>query len=242
MSERLFFDRSKCPHCGKVIFWYDNIPVISFILLKFKCRNCKKKISWQYPLVEIFTGFLFAAVGTTYFNPSDTTSWAPTIYLLGVAASMIAIFVYDMLYMEIPVIILWPSIFWALVFGFFFGMNKIGVSENMINLTFFSRFLAAAASFAFFFFLSKVSKEKWMGMGDAYLAIFLGLVLGWPQIISALFLAFFLGSVYGIILILAKMKTMKSQVPFAPFLVLGTLITMFFYKPIINWYVGLFYL
>ena len=77
-------------------------------------------------------------------------------------------------------------------------------------------------------------------MGDAYLVILLGLILGLPEILSALFLAFFLGAVYGIIMLAMKKKKMKSQVPFAPFLVLGTLITLLFYSPIINWYFSLF--
>ena len=79
-----------------------------------------------------------------------------------------------------------------------------------------------------------------MGMGDAYLALFLGLVLGWPGILLALFLSFFIGSVYGIIMIISGKKKMKSQVPFAPFMVLGALIAIFWFQPITDWYFGLF--
>ena len=78
-----------------------------------------------------------------------------------------------------------------------------------------------------------------MGIGDAYLAILLGLILGWPQIVFGLFLAFLLGSIYGIILIAMKKKTAKSQIPFAPFLVLGTVLAVFFYAPVVTWYFGL---
>lgn len=79
-----------------------------------------------------------------------------------------------------------------------------------------------------------------MGMGDAYLVVLLGLILGWPQVLLALFLAFAVGAIYGIILIALKKKKMKSQIPFAPFLILGTLAAMFFYGPITNWYFKLF--
>ena len=80
-----------------------------------------------------------------------------------------------------------------------------------------------------------------MGMGDVYLVILLGLFLGWPQIMLALFLAFFLGSLYGLAMLILGRKKMKSQIPFAPFLILGTLITLLFYLPIINWYFSFYY-
>lgn len=240
VAESFVSGRSKCPKCHHTINWYDNIPVISFVLLKFQCRSCKEKISWQYPLVELSTGLLFATVASVFFNASDPANWSFVIYLLGVISALVVIFVYDLLYLEIPDVILWPAVAWALAFGLFFNFYGAAASQNM-NLGFFSKLTAAGAAFAFFFLLSKLSKEKWMGMGDAYLAILLGLILGWPQIILALFLAFFIGSIYGIILILAKMKTMKSQVPFAPFLVLGTLIALFFYESIISWYLKIFY-
>lgn len=241
VAESMFFDRSRCPHCKQIIHWYDNIPVISFILLKFQCRHCKKKISWQYPLVEISTGLLFALCGFYFFDAYDPASWAFVIYLLGVISALIVIFVYDFLYLEIPDIVLWPAVIWVISFGLFFSWNLISVKENIFDLPVLSRILAASVAFSFFFLLSKLSREKWMGMGDTYLVIFLGLILGWPQILLALFLAFFTGAFCGIILISAGKYTMKSQVPFAPFLVLGTVITIFFYEPVINWYLRLFY-
>jgi len=100
--------------------------------------------------------------------------------------------------------------------------------------------LAAVAGFLFFFTLVAVSRERWMGWGDALLTILLGLVLGWPQILLALFLAFATGAFYGIILIVLKKKKLKSQLPFAPFLVLGTLVSIFWAAPIVKWYLGIF--
>jgi len=238
-AEDIFFDRSRCPHCHQIIRWYDNIPVISFILLKFQCRYCRKKISFQYPLVEIGTGLLFAVAGGFFFNANDPGSWSLVIYLLVVLAALVVIFVYDALYFEIPDIVLWPAVVWVISFGLFFSWNLVSLKENIFDMPMLSRFLGAAAAFAFFYFLSWVSKEKWMGMGDAYLAILLGLILGWPQILLALFMAFLIGSIYGIILMLAGKYTRKSRVPFAPFLVTGTIIAMFFYAPIIDWYLRL---
>jgi len=246
VAETLVADRSHCPHCKNLIAWYDNIPVISFILLKFKCRDCKEKISWQYPLVEIFTGLVFALIGQRYFDVVDMSTWANTVYYAGIASFLIVIFVYDFLYLEIPGLVLWPAIGFSIVFNLFFdwarleggvgGQGGIGVLESSV----YSGNLGAVVAFLFFFLLVAISKEKWMGMGDAYLVILLGLILGWPEILLGLMLAFSLGALSGIILILLKKKNMSSQIPFAPFLVLGSLITLFWYGPIVSWYMSLF--
>jgi leader peptidase (prepilin peptidase) / N-methyltransferase len=240
VAEDLMFSRSRCPHCKKTIVWYDNIPLLSFILLKFKCRNCRKKISWQYPVVELFTGILFAAIGARYFIISDFSSWAVTLYFLGAAGFLAAIFVYDWLYMEIPEILIWPAVAWSLFFNLVIDWNQKSFAGDILSAHTYSGILAALSAFAFFLLLSALSHERWMGMGDSYLAIFLGLILGWPGILLALFLSFFIGSVYGIIMIVLKRKKMKSQVPFAPFMVLGALVALFWFQPITDWYFGLF--
>ncbi|MDO8240731.1 MAG: prepilin peptidase [Candidatus Moranbacteria bacterium] len=249
LAESFVTGRSHCTHCKATIAWYDNIPVISFILLKFRCRNCKTKISWQYPLVEIFTGLLFAVIGYKFFDVIDVSTWASTVYYLGIVSFLMVIFVYDFLYMEIPGLALWPAIGFAIVFNLFFdwattgltgsvgGQGGIGVLDSLV----YSGTLGAVVAFAFFFAMVAISKEKWMGMGDAYLVILLGLILGWPNILLALMLAFSLGAIFGIILIALKQKKMSSQIPFAPFLVLGSLIAMFWYQPIVDWYFGLFF-
>ncbi|HRZ95573.1 MAG TPA: prepilin peptidase [Candidatus Moranbacteria bacterium] len=240
VAEDLVFSRSHCPHCKKMIEWYDNIPLLSFILLKFRCRNCRKKISWQYPLVELSTGIIFAAIGAKYFIVQDISSWAATLFFLGAAGFLLAILVYDWLYMEIPEILIWPAVFWSLAFNLFLDWNRGAFSGEILDVRTYSGILAAFLAFTFFFLLSAFSKEKWMGMGDAYLAVFLGLVLGWPEILLALFLSFFIGSVCGIILIAFGKKKMKSQVPFAPFMVAGAFAAFFWFQPIVDWYFGLF--
>jgi len=240
VAETFVADRSHCPHCKTTIAWYDNIPVISFILLKFRCRKCKEKISWQYPIVEIFTGLSFAFIGLQYFS-LDVSSWATVVYYLGIVSALIVILVYDALYMEIPGLVLWPAIAFVLVFNLIFDWGKIDFGNNVFNLATYSGIVGAFVAFAFFFAMVAVSKEKWMGMGDAYLVILLGLILGWPNILLALMLAFSLGAFFGIVLTIAKQKKLSSQLPFAPFLVAGTMIAMFWYEPIVGWYLGLFY-
>ncbi len=248
-AEELIWDRSKCPHCQHQIRWYDNIPVLSFLLLKSRCRDCREKISWQYPIVEIFTGLIFAFIGYKFFNFNDFSTWILTLYYFIATGILITILVYDWLYLEIPAIVLWVAIFIAIVFGLYFDWASLSqnviiqrmTTNNLLNMKIYSGVLAALVAFLFFFSLSVFSKEKWMGMGDAYLVIFLGLLLGFPKIVLALFLAFFIGAIYGIVMLSLKKKEMKSQIPFAPFLVVGTFITLFFYAPIIQWYIRLFW-
>ena len=236
-AEDLIFDRSKCPHCKNVIRWYDNIPLLSFIILKFRCRDCKEKISWQYPIVEFLTGSLFVLVGWKFFIVSSVSSWLPTAYYLFIISALLVILVYDLLYMEIPMAVLWVGVFVSIALGLYFDWIA---PASLLNTKIYSGILAAFVAFIFFFALSAGSKEKWMGMGDVYLVILLGLILGWPKILLALFLAFLLGATYGTILIAIKKKKMQSQVPFAPFLVIGTFIALLFYSPIVSWYFSLF--
>ncbi len=232
--------RSHCPKCKKKIRWYDNIPVLSFVFLGAKCRDCGKKISWIYPLVELLTGVIFAFLGTKFFVLSDPITWFSASYYLAIASILIVIFVYDWLYMEIPGLVLWLGVGIAIFGNLVIDLQKNVFRGGILNSLTYSGVLAAFCAFIFFFTLSKVSKEKWMGMGDVFLVILLGLVLGWPKILLGLFLAFAIGAICGIILIVIGKKKMSSQIPFAPFLVLGTIVTMLYYEPLIGWYLHFF--
>jgi len=211
--------RSYCPHCKNQIRWYDNIPLFSFILLKMKCRDCQQKISWHYPLVELFTGIIFALVGTYFFSIFDVQSWILTFYYLALFSLLMIIFAYDFQFMEIPMIIFWIALGFTAVYYLFSDWVNFIPELGIWNLSVFSGMIGGLIAFLFFFILVSISKEKWMGMGDAYLAFLAGFVVGYPKIMFTLVLAFFIGSVCSIILLAAKKKTMKSQVPFAPFLV-----------------------
>lgn len=240
LAENLITGRSYCPHCKNKIRWYDNIPVLSFLVLKAQCRDCQGKISWQYPLVEIFTGLMFAAVGWKFFDLADVSTWIATSFYLGTVSFLIAIFVYDWLFLEIPGLVLWPAIGWTIAFNLIFDWSRLNLGSNLPALSTYSGTLAAFAAFMFFFLMVAVSREKWMGMGDAYLVILLGLIAGWPNILLALMLAFTFGATIGIILIALGKKKMSSQIPFGPFLVAGTFVAIFFSESIISWYISLF--
>ena len=223
--------RSYCPNCKERLSWSDLIPVLSFLILKGKCRYCQKPISLQYPLVELTTGVLFALIAKV--EPVFTLSQLiATLYLFIICSLLIIIFVYDLKRYIIPDKIIYPAILISLIFNFQFLIPKqLPILSNLI--------LSALGSAAFFLIIVMISKGNWMGGGDIKLAFFMGLFLGFPNILVALFSAFFLGAIIGLGLILAGKKTMRSEIPFGPFLVTGTFIAFFWGEEIITWYLRL---
>ncbi|QQS15963.1 MAG: prepilin peptidase [Candidatus Moraniibacteriota bacterium] len=218
--------RSMCPQCRAKIAWYDNIPIFSFLFLRGKCRSCRLAISWRYPIVECVTGILFALLGMTFFSLGDISSWVLTVLYLVSASILVLIFLFDLDTMEIPNILIWIGVGWSLpmllladAIGFFPGVS-------IWSLHLYSGVLAGLIAFLPLFLMAALSDEKWMGMGDGFLAFFLGLVIGWPHMMLALVLAFGMGAVVGILLIVFGKKGMKSQVPLGPFLILGALLAL----------------
>ncbi len=226
-NETFLIGRSYCPHCKQRLNWLDLIPVLSFLFLRGKCRYCQKPISLQYPLVELTTGLLFVSIFNEFsiFN----FQFLNIFYYLLIACFLIIIFVYDLKHYIIPDKIIYPAIVIALIFNFQFSIfNEFSIFKNSI--------LSAFGAAAFFLAIILISKGKWMGLGDFKLAIFMGLLLGFPSILVALFLAFFIGAIIGLGLIVLGKKGLKSEIPFGPFLVTGTLIAIFWGQRIIDWY------
>ena len=209
--------RSFCPLCHHKLEWKDLIPVLSFLFLKGKCRYCHKKISWQYPLVEIFTGLIFFLI----FN------FQLPIFNFVIAPFLIVIFVYDLKHRLIPDKIVYPAI----------AISFINIALDFSSAV--NYLLAAFGAAAFFLIVVLLSRGKWMGVGDIKLAFLMGLVLGFPNILVALFMAFFAGAAIGILMIAFYGKSLKSEVPFGPFLAGGTLIAVFFGEAIADWYLNL---
>jgi prepilin signal peptidase PulO-like enzyme (type II secretory pathway) len=233
-EESFLKGRSYCPHCKHALSWKDLIPVFSFLILKGKCRYCKKKISFQYPLVELLTGILFVLAIPIYGGRTSIDLifyWVLTCFL-------IIIFVYDLKHYLIPDKIIYPAIAIAFLNQILTSnIQHLTLTSNIEHLT--SNLMLGILPSLFFLAIILISHETWMGFGDFKLSILMGLILGWPKILVALFFAFLSGAIVGLILILLKRKTMKSQIPFAPFLVSGTFFAMFFGEKIIDWYLNL---
>ncbi|MFC1645012.1 prepilin peptidase [Patescibacteria group bacterium] len=229
LAESIALSRSHCPSCKKQISWYDNIPVISFLLLKMRCRSCNEKISWEYPFIEILTGVVFMLVGYYFFDMNSMQTWAETFFYLTVFSLLIVIVGYDIKFMEIPMLMVWLVI--GIATAFFIFQDWSSFSE-LANKSFWSfnisnGLLGGAIAAAFFYFLVFISKEKWMGMGDVYIGFIVGLLVGFPDVFLSLIISFTTGSIFGIILIALKKSTLKTQVPFAPFLILGSFLAIF---------------
>lgn len=221
-GESIFFGRSHCDYCKHTLAWYDLIPVLSFIFLLGRCRYCGKKLSWQYPLIELLTGMLFVAVfqfSVFIRQPADQFSilYSVKLFLLfSIIASLIALFMTDLKYEILPD-----------------GITLFGASAALLYAVFFSgtivnQLLAGLGTSLFFLLLYLATRRRGMGFGDVKLAILLGWFVGFPNIFLAVYLAFLTGGLTGIILILAKKKKLKGdKIPFGPFLIGGTVLTFF---------------
>jgi len=216
--------RSLCRHCKHQIRWYDNIPLISFVLLRGACRDCDTKISWQYPALELLTGILFALAGLLFFFPGDMLSWAETLWLLGVISCLLVIGAYDMRHMEVPLSMLIISVLLTYVF---FTTYFFLAAEPFLASRFWYGLLGGLSVGGFFFALVSLSRETWMGWGDVWLGFVAGSVVGLPYVLPMLTLSFGLGAAIGIIAIAYQQRRLKSQVPFAPFLAFGAIVTLF---------------
>ncbi len=248
-GEEIINDRSRCLHCKHILAWYDLIPILSFIFLKGKCRYCKKKISWQYPLVELGTGILFIMIWNFEFGILNLESifnfqyLIAILYLLFITSFLIVIFVYDLKYYIIPNKVIYPAIIMALGFNLFNDLisndNFQLISQFTIhNSQFVDNLFAAIIASGFFLSVVIITKGKGMGGGDVKLAFLMGLILGWPLIIFSVFLAFISGSIIGTYMILTGKKKMKSMIPFGPFLIFGTFVGLFWGERVMEWYLN----
>jgi len=229
-GESFLKGRSFCPNCQHILSWPDLIPVFSFLILKGKCRYCHKPISLQYPLVELATGTVFLLI----FWNLEFGIW-DLLFRLLISCFLIIIFVYDLKHYIIPDQVIYP----AIVIAFLYNIYQFTINNQQLTI---NNFLSAFGAAAFFLTLVLISHEKWLGWGDVKLAFLMGLFLGWPKILLALFLAFFIGAIIGIELIILGKKTLKSEIPFGPFLVSGTFLAMFFGQKLIDTYLNLFLL
>ncbi len=249
-KESILLSRSHCPRCGTLLKWFDLIPLLSFIFQKGRCRYCNQKISYQYPSVELAIGLLFLLIF------SLDLSIGQIFYYLIISCFLIIIFVYDLRHYLIPDKIVYSAIgialLYQLAFAFDFASLRSGgiygqlVGPSFSELVegyklFFSYLLSAILAAGFFLSLVLISRGKWMGLGDVKLASLMGLVLGWPNILSALFLAFLSGAVVGLTLVVLGKKGLKSQIPFGPFLAGATILTVLFSQCLTNWWSVLFF-
>jgi leader peptidase (prepilin peptidase)/N-methyltransferase len=208
--------RSFCPNCKAKISWYDNIPVLSYLVLGGRCRSCKAKISLRYLLIEISTAVIFVGIylqgGSLYVQGA---SLVVLPYLLAITSLLIIIFVIDLEHKIIPD----EAVFWGL------GMTILALfisSSGGLYLHLFSGFCAAL----FLLAVHLLTKGRGMGLGDVKFSLWGGLFFGWPLTIIWLLISFVIGAVVGLVLILIGKAHLGKEIPFGPFLAISFFITL----------------
>ncbi len=205
--------RSECPKCLKLLQWYDLFPVLSYFLLRGRCRYCRKEISAIYPVVELTT----AAVLTSYLAFNGLALNMVTAYNMALLLLFTVLVFFDFLYFIIPdkIIILAASL--ALIYDIFLGRLSV------------YNFLASGFVFgAFFATIYVLSRGEWMGFGDVKLAFVIGLMLGYPLGFFAITISIWLAALSGILMILLKKATLKTALPFGSFLAAVSIVMIIF--------------
>ncbi|KUK79564.1 MAG: aspartate peptidase [Microgenomates bacterium 39_7] len=225
LSESWHQGRSRCDHCDKQLAWYDNIPLLSFVLLRGKCRYCQQKIDFSYPLNEFLCALIFVFAGFIVLEKSFVSFFPISVALLFALftlSTLWLIFLFDWKYMIIPdeLVLILSGL----------GVIKLIVSAVTQNNFIWVDLIVALSLFVVFLILRYVPllilKKEGMGWGDIKLIVPLGLVLGYQRSLIGVFCAFIIGGVWGIILLISRKAKRGQMVSFGPLLVLGALIAL----------------
>lgn len=218
-GESLATPRSHCVSCGATVAWYDNIPVVSYLILHGRCRGCGQRISIRYPVVEAGCALLFLMVALVFgFQWRTLLGWA-------FSATLLALAVIDMDHMIVPDRIVLPAA--AIGFGAAVALDPGHWWHHIL----------AGLGAGLFLLVVALIWSGGMGMGDVKLAVMLGAVLG-TAVVVALFAAFLFGGLVGVLLIALGVRSRKDRIPFAPFLAVGGIVGFLAGDLIINWYVS----
>ena len=230
----VFSGRSYCPHCKHKLKPADLVPIVSYPFLKGKCRYCGKKISLQYPAVELVTGIVFTFIFFYWLQTSTPISLIGLInliYLLFVVSVLIALTTTDIKDGLLPNSIIVSSVVLVGLYKLFLLLIG-GYTLSTLSVDLISAFFTALAFFAIVY----VSKEKALGGGDVKLVFLLGLIVGWPTLLLALFLAFLTGGLLAAMLMLLGRKRWGQSLPLGPFLNLGAFISIFWGQQLLDIY------
>lgn len=232
----IVFGQSYCPLCKKKLVIYDMIPIASYVILRGKCRHCKKNISPYYFFLELVTGLVLLA---TYLKFSfliwlpdgtpipDLAALLDFIFYGIYGCFFVAVFFYDLQTRRIPDILLFPLLTVSAI-----GTLIMGTPDIL------SAFIAALIALLFFGGQILVSRGKWLGEGDFYLSLAIALILGWQKFILFTVLSYLIGALVTMPLLAMKKTSLKSAVAFGPFMVLAGFLAMFLGDEIISWYLN----
>jgi prepilin signal peptidase PulO-like enzyme (type II secretory pathway) len=235
VGESVLVGRSHCDYCKKTLRWYELVPLFSFLIQKFRCRSCHKKLSFQYPLMELITGIGFVIV--YYFSkPSGEAELISLLVNLVIFSVMLVILMSDLKFQIIPDSMIVIGMIAALIRLMAMNFN---FQFSIYNFQFIIPYLLSAlCASAFFFLLWLFTKGRGIGFGDVKLELFLGLLNGFPGTIFALYVAFLTGAFIGVILILTGKKKWQSKIAFGPFLIAGAVIALIFNNVFLGFWKG----
>lgn len=223
-GENIIWKPSHCDFCKKHLRWFELIPVLSFLFQGGVCRRCHARLSWQYPVMEIVTGVGFVLLSLHVDVLSPMFLAAIAIYSL-----FLVIFVIDLKHQIIPDSTLLMLLSVLIVVGVPFS-----AADRVPHI------ISGLGAGAFFFLLWLVTRGRGLGFGDVKLVVLIGLFLGYPETVFALYIAFLTGAIAGVILMITKHAKMKSRIAFGPFLILGTLSAYVWSDQLWQWWLGLF--
>lgn len=228
--------RSHCDHCQKELTPEELIPLLSFFWQKGRCTACGAKLEWQYPLIELTTGLLFIlALLKLQPTPSPLSPISyflnpNLLFFLFLLSSLLALAIIDLKTSLLPDLISLPTVVVSLIFLFIFSPLHL----------FLTSLITALLSAFFFWLIIFLTKGRGMGEGDIRLGFLMGLILGWPKTLIALYLAFFLGAAVALALIAGRKKRFGQTIPFGPFLILATFMMMFWGETLQNFWFRMF--
>jgi len=226
LRKSIMWPSSACPHCGRELSWYENIPVVSFLALRAKCRTCHAPIAIRYPVVEALTAASFA-LGWWHYGPG-----ALLASRLVFGCALLVLFAIDLEHHLLPNAITLPGIAVGLVFSLF---TEPGWQASLIGALAGGGVLFAAAD-AYY----RIRHEEGLGMGDVKMLAMVGAFLGWKLALVTLMMASLAGSVVGVALIASRRGTMKYALPFGTFLALGAAAAATIGPSALDWYLGFF--
>jgi leader peptidase (prepilin peptidase)/N-methyltransferase len=224
LGQSLATPPSRCRTCGYSLRWFDNIPVLSWVLLRGRCRQCGPRVSWQYPVVELVTGALFVLV--VWLTPVGPLM-ASRLVLVCI---LIALFGIDLEHQILPNSITLPAIAIGVLLSL---IAPPGWKDALIGVVLGGGILYAIA---WGYYLWR--REEGMGMGDVKMLAMIGAFLGWKAVLVTLVLSSFAGAFIGLGLMAVQRGTMKYALPFGTFLAIGAVVAMFVGEPLIAWYAG----
>lgn len=254
--EKTIKGRSSCPKCSHELGLADLLPLLSFVLLRLKCRYCQSPISWQYPAVEFFTGLLFVLVFRSFPLPYS-------VFYIILFSVLFVLFAVDLKFGVVPMVIVYPAIIFTILARILIPLSeslelyrrlafdKTGFGRYLLKAGFFSThlilqfqpvFLTLLGSLVIaliFLLLVLITRGRGMGSGDIFYAFLVSLVTGFPNMFTAIFLAFLSGAVVSLMLVALGKRKFGQTVPLGPFLSLGAFITVFWGGYIVDWYLSL---